>query len=294
MELRLASDGEKRARDRLTHEAWGQRLSVDDFVAREERLRAHPWAKDGMRSWLLVDGEQILASCESFEMVSWLDGKVGRTFGVASVFTEQALRGRGHAARMMELLVGAVGPHHAGLLFSDVGDYYARMGWRVLPSFERRLSAEQSSPPVEWLSAGEIDRRWASVDIPRARFVVWPTVEQLDWQRERERVYAELFGRAPLEHAGACTQSGIIVWSADFKNDKLVVLHASGRAEHLAAAAQHQAAVAGLSHVIVWDTLAVGEDSFGEKHPRTDSLPMVLPLTPGSENLGYVPRAIWF
>jgi GNAT superfamily N-acetyltransferase len=297
MELRLATDGEKRARDRLTHEAWGQRLSVDDFVAREERLRAHPWAKEGMRSWLLVDGAQILASCESFEMLSFLDGKAGRTFGVASVYTEAALRGRGHAARMMELLVEAVGPHHAGLLFSDVGDYYARMGWRMLPAFERRLPAERSSeklsPLVEWLSAGEIDRLWSSVDVPRARFVVWPTMAQLDWQRERERVYAELFGRAPLAHAGARSDGGIVAWAADFKNDKLVVLHLSGRAPLLIAAAQHQAATAGLSQVIVWDVLAGWPDGLGERRTRSDSLPMVLPLAPGAESLSYVPRGLW-
>ena len=293
MELRLATDGEKRARDRLTHEAWGQRLSVDDFVAREERLRAHRWARDNMRSWLLVEGAQILASCESFEMLSFLDGKPGRTFGVASVYTEPALRGRGHAARMMELLVGAVGEHQAGLLFSDIGDYYARVGWRALPAFERSLPAERSSPNVEWLSAPAADELWPRVDVPRARFIVWPTAAQLDWHRERERVYAELFGRAPLAHAGARTGDGVILWAADFKNDKLVVLHVSGRSAALAAAAQQQAAVAGLSQVITWDSLAVGPDALGEQNPRNDSLPMVLPLQPGTETLSYVPRALW-
>ena len=94
MLLRRATDEEKRARDRLAHESWGQKLTVAEFVAREERLRAHAWARENMTSWLLLDSkdERILSSCETFDMVSFVDGQRGRTFGVASVYTEPSLR----------------------------------------------------------------------------------------------------------------------------------------------------------------------------------------------------------
>ena len=71
------------------------------------------------------------------------------------------------------------------------------------------------------LGAGELDALWGALPVPRARFVIWPSVEQLDWHRERERAYAELFGRAPLPHAGARSDGGVIAWAADFKNEKL-------------------------------------------------------------------------
>ncbi len=305
--LVVADEAQKRERDRLTHEAWGGKLTVEQFVEREARLRAHRWAGRNMTSWLMVDGDhyQILSSCESFEMTSFLDGRAGRTFGVASVYTEPALRGRGHAAQMMKLLVDAVGPHQAGVLFSDVGDYYARLGWRVVPSFEyvvapslndsaaERLSGEEP----ERLSGDEIDQLWTSIDIPRSRFIVWPSAEQLDWHRERERAYAELFGRAPLAHAGARTAGGVIAWAADFKNDKLVILHlhAFRREEPraLIRAAQQQAAKAQLSSVVAWDVLSHWPEDLGQRRPRSDSLPMVLPLADGSAAWHYVPRALW-
>ena len=43
VQLVIATEGQKRSRDRLTHAAWGQRLSVEEFCRREVRLRAHPW-----------------------------------------------------------------------------------------------------------------------------------------------------------------------------------------------------------------------------------------------------------
>jgi hypothetical protein len=295
--LRRATDEEKRARDRLAHEAWGQKLSVDEFVAREERLRAHVWARENMSTWLLLDGERILSSCETFDLVSFLDGRRGRSFGVASVYTEPSLRRRRHAAKMMEALVGQVSECQAGILFSDVGDYYAQLGWRMVPAWERVLPPSLRQSSAERLDAVEIDRLWETVAIPRARFIVWPSAAQLDWHRERERIYAERFGRAPLSHAGARTRGGLVAWAADFKNDKLVILHL--QADHgddllaLTAAAQRQAAEAQLRQVVAWDVLAHWPHDLGERRPRADSLPMVLPLVAGSESWSFVPRALW-
>jgi GNAT superfamily N-acetyltransferase len=284
-ELVLATDAQKRERDRFAHDAWGQRLTVDQFVSREERLRAHPWARANMTTYLLVEEGRVLSSCETFRMDSFLDGDKGVTFGVASVYTEPALRGRGHAGRMMRLLPAE--GLQAGILFSDVGDYYARFGWRAVGAFEQILSAGNVESDATLLNSAQIDALWNTVEVPRARFVVWPSAAQLDWHRERERAYAELFGRTPLAHAGAKTKEGLIVWAADFKNEKLLILHLQGSDPSLVAAARRQAAEAGLASVVAW------EGDFGEKKPRTDSLPMVLPLAAGSESWSFVPRGLW-
>ena len=145
MELALVADErEKRARDRLTYSAWGERLTVDDFVEREARLRAHPWARAAMATWFLRgDRGAVLSSCETFRMESRLrraGGAVehGVTFAVASVFTEPSLRGRRLASTMMEQLgrrlaesePGADAPH-AIILYSDVGPaMYQRAGYQ--------------------------------------------------------------------------------------------------------------------------------------------------------------------
>jgi GNAT superfamily N-acetyltransferase len=288
-ELILADDSQKRERDRLCHDSWGQRLTIDQFVAREERLRAHRWSQRGMTSWLWVEG-RVLSSCETFEMTSFLDGKAGKTFGVASVYTEPSLRGRGHAARMMEAVAAQMPDHHAGILFSDIGDYYARFGWRAVPCFVRDFDAAPVESDAQLVSAGELDSLWNRLDVPRARFLVWPTADQLDWQRERERAYADLFGRSPLPFAGATTRHGVIAWAADFKNEKLLILHLqASRANELIDAARKIAFAANLKSVTAWDVLAPLPR--GER--PTDSLPMVLPIAPGSEHWSFVPRALW-
>jgi hypothetical protein len=293
-EIVVAGDAQKRERDHLAHEAWGQKLTIPEFVAREERLRAHPWARASMTTWLLVEDGGVLSSCETFAMHSFLDGAAGRSFGVASVYTEPALRGRGHAARMMQLLPRE--GFQAGILFSDVGDYYARFGWRSVPAHEWTI-APAVVAGAERLRADEIDQLWNTLDVPRTRFLVWPSAVQLDWHRERERAYAGLFGRAPLTHSGARSDGGVIAWAADFKNGKLVILHLQANREAdtraLVAAAQAVAAEAGLAKVSCWDVLAPWPGDLGERAARTDSLPMVLPIAPGSESWSFVPRAIW-
>ncbi|HCF61983.1 MAG TPA: N-acetyltransferase, partial [Myxococcales bacterium] len=108
--LVLADEEQKRLRDPLAWEAWGEALTPAQFAVREERLRAHLWARQAMATWLLIDEEgRTLSSCETFRMRSraWIDGveSWGVTFAVASVLTEPRLRGRGFASRMMRLLV---------------------------------------------------------------------------------------------------------------------------------------------------------------------------------------------
>ena len=52
MELVIATDEDKRQRDHLGHSAWGGKLSIDQWVLRDERLRAHAWARRAMTTWL--------------------------------------------------------------------------------------------------------------------------------------------------------------------------------------------------------------------------------------------------
>jgi hypothetical protein len=248
-----------------------------------------------MTTWLYVDGGRVLSSCETFRMDSFCDGVRGASFGVASVYTESALRGRGYAGEMMRRL--PLEGFLSGVLFSDVGDYYTRFGWRSVPAWERTLPPAAVESDAQLLKDVELDALWNTLEVPRARFLIWPSAAQLDWHRERERAYADLFGRAPLAHAGARTAGGVVAWAADFKNEKLLILHlqADGEADTraLTAAAQRQAAQAGLGAVVCWDVLASWPGPWSDKKLRTDSLPMVLPIAPGSEDWSFVPRALW-
>jgi GNAT superfamily N-acetyltransferase len=297
MRLRPASPAEKARRDRVTHAAWGERLEADAYAEREAGLRAHPWARAGMTTWLWTDGgDGILASCETFRMESRLRGHAGCTFGVASVFVEAHRRGEGHATAMMRALVdqlGDVPESQAVILFSDVGiEIYARAGFVARPAFETIVpapapGAASPDPAVTFLD--EAAARAAAADcVPGGAFVVTPTPAQIDWHLERERLYARLLGRPRPAAWGATTGGAVAVWCGDLKNERLDVLlldgEGSGR-DALVAAAGRVAANAGLRSVVLWEG----------RTPRTSSLPMIAPLSGGldPEEWMWIPRALW-
>lgn len=292
MQLIEANEAQQRNRDIATYGAWGTGLTLDQYLEREARLRAHPWARAALRSWLLVDDRGVvLASCETYRMHSFVDGAAGCSWGVASVFTEPALRGHGYASRLVALLpepLRALDPRaHALHLYSDVGPaMYERAGYRPRPALDRIWRplvaphrAELLGEPVE-------------PEAVRARFLIWPTALQLDWHRERERIYAELIGRCRLDSCGARADGGIMSWSTG-GGAALVVLAWNGVAlAPLLAAARAVAAAAGLERVVMWDQPGVNE---GQLQPRVGSVPMLLPLDPRvlADDWHVIPRAVW-
>ena len=309
MKLDFATADEKRARDRLAYESWGDLLTTEQYLQREARLCAHPWARETKACWVWRDGDgAILSSCETYRMCSAVDGVRGETWGVASVFTEPALRGRGHATRLMDLVIKRVRHDspaaHAMLLFSDVGAaIYERSGYRTRPADDLlfppapgALAADALLDETEALAA------FSTLEPPPEPFVIWPARDQLDWHLERARTYAALLGRPLLPHAGARIGDSVIVWAADWKHDRLqVLLLASSRgheAEALVRAARRCAAAADLNEVRLWAEPwdFVGRDDLGgDRVARRDSLPMLAPLLPSlrPEMWRRIPRAVW-
>ncbi len=153
----------------LTHPKWGPALTHDDYLQREEYLTTVPLAKDGgITHWILTDrprepGQRlVLSSCETLRkrtLVCGPDGEVryGIAHGIASVFTDPQLRGKGYASRMMEELGRALetwqadegrssstspppsrgssngtdgAKSHFSVLYSDIGKtFYRAKGW---------------------------------------------------------------------------------------------------------------------------------------------------------------------
>lgn len=311
VELRPATDEEKRQRDVLTHSAWGRALTLEGFLQRESRLRAHAWAKEAMTTWVLVGARgEVLSSCETFRVASTLnlDGgaRAGDTSAIASVFTEARLRGRGYASRMMQLLSDELRRRpnaQAAILFSDVGpDLYGRAGFIARPAEDRIFPPAAGDPAAE-VDALVTDDALSTVFPLQGvgRFRVQASPAQLDWHLERERIYAELLGRCRPSACGARADRGLALWTANFKEDELVLLvfQASSpvEADALMCAARRTASAAQLSHVRLWEpTLPfawpMGE---GKRQPRDGSLPMLLPLERGvrPEDWRDVPRALW-
>nr|BDT37178.1 GNAT family N-acetyltransferase [Myxococcus sp. MH1] len=317
MPLVLATDAQKAERDRVTHAAWGSPLTVEQFHQREVRLRAHPWCREGMRTWLLVDdGGQVLASCETFRTDSHLRGPDGvATPGVseaiASVFTVPELRGHGHATRLMDQVaehVAQEGPdRHAALLFSDVGaPLYRRSGYREAPAWDWNL------PAMGGLSTHAVDALLCDGDVPEVMgrlprpdvpFLLWPSPAQVDWHLERERVYAELLRRPRPEACGAVVGRSFALWAMMARYGELVVLlfDAESLEDSMALmeAARGVAHRAGLSRVVVWEepgTLPwLARIPGATRVAREGSLPMLRPLRDGlppAERVTFS-RALW-
>ncbi|MCU1282464.1 MAG: hypothetical protein JWM53_6010 [bacterium] len=303
MELVVANAEEKRARDRLTFDAWGEQLTPAQYLQREERLGAQPWARETMTWWLWRDaGGAVLSSCETYRMCSAVDGVRGETWAVASVYTDPALRGRGHARAMMDALVvrARAAGAQASTLFSDVGaPIYEKSGYVLRPADDLIF------PPAPGDTTHGID---ALVDVigevePYVDdFAIWPTTAQLDWHLERGRTYAALLGRASLPSVGARAGDGVAYWTADWKHDRLLLLWLdAGRAneaEALVQAARHVAAAAKLREVRLWAQpwpFPGRADLGGDRVRRVGSLPMIAPLDPSvtAEMWTQIPRAVW-
>jgi GNAT superfamily N-acetyltransferase len=303
MQLVVANADEKRARDRVTYASWGEHLTAEQYLTREERLCAHPWARQAMTWWLWRDDDgAVLSSCETYRMSSAIDGVRGETWAVASVYTEPELRRRGHARRMMDALVARARDEgaQASTLFSDVDPaVYAPSGYVARPAEDLLF------PPAPGDPARTVDvfvDKVAELEPYVDDFSVWPTTEQLDWHLERSRTYAALLGRTPLPTIGARAGDGVAYWTPDVRQERLLILWLdAGRAfeaEALVQAARNVAAAARLREVRLWAQpwpFPGRADLGGDRVRRVGSVPMIAPLSPSvrAEMWTQIPRAVW-
>lgn len=316
MHLVEATDEQKVQRDVLTYSEWGRLLTLEGYLSREQRLRTHPWARSDMRTWLLCDADGgVLASCETFRTHSLLRSTTGTlvpgdSFAIASVFTEERLRGRGYSTRLMELLAAELErqPHaHAALLFSDVGPrLYARAGYLELPAWDWHLSPTPGEPGehVHLLPPGaDIGQALERLRRPDSPFFFWPTPAQLDWHLERGRIYVEKLGCALPSSLGATAGASTILWGLVGRDAALTVLMLDARSQDeahaLLGAARREAHRSGLSRVVLWEEPThapfLPNVEGATRVARDGSLPMVRPLRPDLPlaPLLPVPRGLW-
>ena len=315
--LALASEDEQRHRDLLTFAPWGPPLTLEQYLRREVRLRGHRWPARAMRTWFLRDERGgVLSSCETFRMASSVraggERLQGAAYGIASVFTEDRLRGRGHAGELLrrvhQRLLAEDAAAQAFTLFSEVGaGLYERAGYTAC----REWDEDWIFPPSGATGPGaalpvpeaELERALASAEPPDDELVIWPSVEQLDWHRERERIYAGVLGRALSPGCGAEHPGGVAIWAGNLRSRRLYLLLLRARtleaADALIESARRAACAARLDAVHLWRCpMPEGwapERSGGRAAPREACLPMIHPLHPnaGAESWRFIPRAVW-
>ena len=218
--VREATVDEEVARCAAWRCLWAKDLALPELLEREARLRAHPWsARARFRVLVLVDADApdvLLCSCDSYEVDAQLDGTSVIVVLVASLFTEEHLRGRGFAAALVE----GVAARAAGLpgcgavtLYSDIGEaFYRGLGFDivcgpaldlVLPVDASAAEAAQLSAVVSVTSLDELDESvFNDADIAPGTLVLPVQLLRAAWQVEMEQFGGTLRSRSPLATRG--------------------------------------------------------------------------------------------
>jgi len=146
-----------------TWQIWSDGLSRDRYERYNHAQMATSWGEHHLRRVAMVEDGRLLASAKEYRLTLRLKGAEVRCLGIGAVFTPPALRGRGHAAALIEMMIeeaGREGTEYA-LLFSEIDPgFYARLGFEPIPVAESaialRVQPREGAPAV--LMRGGDDR----------------------------------------------------------------------------------------------------------------------------------------
>jgi predicted N-acetyltransferase YhbS len=300
--LREARPEEVRPRDVLAHSAWGERLEVAAFCDREAALRATEFAKEGQRTWVLAAAGEVLASCETFRMQSRVGGSYGVTFGVASVFVEERLRGQGHASFMLAELTRRLRAEgaQACILYSEVGEHlYERVGFAGRPATTRAWTAHSSALRTG-VAGAEVAALLGEADARPLPFRIRVTPAQIDWHFARTEFYRAHWGRQNPRTPALRAGRAWAILCPDHRNDRLALLDLEPGSEAETGAviegARAEAARLGLDEVTLeenpYNASSLPE---GVRRPCDEGVPMIASFAPSltaSHWMDYT-RAVW-
>ena len=232
----------------LSFLAWGDALSLPQYLEESEFLTTVPLAKDGgMQVWMLTDRtlspdrRPILCSCETFRKRAFVTDTQGQLteaiiYGIASVFCNPEYRGRGFAARLMWELAAMLPNWQVesrrcvgSVLYSDIGKtYYANVGWHPFPvNTHIEIEPRNASMPSQarQILAGDLDqlckddealirKAMTSTLNRKLRTMIVPDLDHMLWHHGKEEFACDkLFGKMPQVKGAIAGQPGNRVWA---------------------------------------------------------------------------------
>lgn len=307
-QLVLASPLQKVARDYLTYEAWGNRLTLPQYLVREKELRNQKWSTYAQKTWILENqNHDGLASCETYEILSRFSGSILSSLAIASVFTAPEFRKKGYASLLIKLLVEKYSKlkdqYHSLVLFSEVGEsIYGSIGFIPQVSEEWVLPASDQvmiDNEIHWLDRSSFEiHSDRFLNWPVSEFVLWPNLDQIFWHLKRQDLYAAFLKKPIPKYLGAIYRNSSILWVADYKQDILRALLVRGENQSenevaLKIGSKYSKSL-GLSELRSWVVHKQESYSF-QKRFRFDSISMIYPIQPDlkSHQWEFIPRAIW-
>ena len=151
-----------------SYDLWNEGLSPAAYRRYYAAQIGLPWGREHLRRLALVDGGEVLASAKEYLLDATLDGDAIRLIGIGAVFTPPAHRGHGLARELIERMLERAWADgvDAALLFSEIGPaYYARLGFRAIPTANLRLRVIESvryGAPATMVRGGD-DRDFAAI-----------------------------------------------------------------------------------------------------------------------------------
>ncbi|KAI0436942.1 hypothetical protein F4803DRAFT_540510 [Xylaria telfairii] len=277
-------------------------LAIDSYLKQEEYLDQKPLVRDrGWRMWCLSLADhpaEVLASCRTIPrevLIRDVSGTSRRNaYCIAAVVTNSQYRNQGFASRLLEFVsqwLDGPGDAAASILYTSIGDFYDRRGWKKIPARQASLSWPVDFSPArnrDQLSATDL---LSSLQIPElcdldvsdvesrindlvpqpgeSHVCVLPTANLITWLQDRsDFVGTELNGAPPRNNGSICEAADSwMYWFHDFRKEQLAVqrirvpgetsrVHSSALAAMLLDAIQ-EAREWHLSKVVLWEPDAI-------------------------------------
>jgi GNAT superfamily N-acetyltransferase len=136
-----------------TFPIWNEGLSRSSYARWNGAQLRTPWARTHLQRYASV--------AKQYRFDVRLNGRDGWMCGIGAVFTPPERRGHGHASALVEELVARAGREGALVagLFSEIGsDFYARLGFAVVPLDEVTITVavgRRGGAPAMLVRAGE-------------------------------------------------------------------------------------------------------------------------------------------
>src|SRR5688572_10123165 len=120
-----------------TRALWSDGLEHEAYAEFVRALRRTAWARAGSYRFVTLRGEggRVLSAMKLYRFTARAGGRAVTLGGVGALFTPPEVRGRGHAARLLERAHDEMAARGdaAALLHSEIGAaYYRRFGYRAL------------------------------------------------------------------------------------------------------------------------------------------------------------------
>jgi GNAT superfamily N-acetyltransferase len=144
----------------LTFPIWNEGLTRAAYGQWNLAQTKTAWGRDHLHRFALLDDSgNLLATAKRYRHDVRLDGRDGWMAGFGAVFTRESARGRGHATRLLEMLIDRERKDGALLasLFSEIGDeFYERLGFRTVPVDEVTVTVKRKDgSPAMLVRSGE-------------------------------------------------------------------------------------------------------------------------------------------